>query len=148
MVWYFFNEVIDKYPWTKPGLSSTARIMHNSDFENGVVKIMEGRTSDLTPAQKDQTKCILITRKIKYEYFKNNQGYIDLGYMLPSPSHCQQLFCQVGHFLNSRICLLSSKIEAQVFLHANSSFWEISYLKTTRKSNTSVQATVYVFHLN
>lgn len=56
LVRYIFDEVIEGFPCTKPILSVTARIMHNSEFENGTVKIMERKESDLIDEEKAQNR--------------------------------------------------------------------------------------------
>ena len=149
LVRYIFDEVISRFPCTKHRLSTTARIVHNSDFENGIVKILEGRASELTSEEKKQTNCFLIPgglsefenisdtdsifesacKKCKYDYVKNNRAYEDLRYILPTSNHCERLFSRAGYCMNSRRqAILPSNIEAQVFLNCNSSFWGIADL--------------------
>lgn len=47
MIRYLFDEFIQLFPVTASRLLSSAQIISNSDFENGVIKILEGCPNEL-----------------------------------------------------------------------------------------------------
>ena len=47
-----FDDVCERFPQLTPRLSSTAAIVHNPSFENGIVKVLKNREVELTQQEK------------------------------------------------------------------------------------------------
>lgn len=65
MVKYLSDEVIQRFPVTTSQISSLARIISNSDSENGVIKILERRSIQLEDAERDVTKAFAAGQNIQ-----------------------------------------------------------------------------------
>ena len=141
---YIFDEVMKDFPSMVYRLSPSADIVHNDIFEKGVVKIQEGNAGFLTEDEKkavekfkknhaDQHEICaddpIVSRackRQKYHLLDSLAGYDDLRYILPSSNICERLFSMAGIALDSRRQrLLPSNFEAQMYLFANASFWDI-----------------------
>jgi len=142
-----FDEVIKDFPETSARLSSSAKIVHQQEFESAIVKLQDKKMELLTTEEKksiEHLKCkdseiitennsvdslsyaeqALKKRKINHE--KAGSCYMDTRYIVPTSNMCERLFSKTGYALSDRRGnILPSNFEEQIFLHANSSFWNV-----------------------
>lgn len=145
---YLFDEVVSEYPSTKSRLCSSAKIIHDQSFENGLVKLQQGKMGQLSFSEEcavqvfakkldpvfdessssmDKSIISRAFKRQKAEVMNLATGYDDVRYVLPSSNLCERLFSKAGYAINSRrMATLPSNIESQVFLFANCSYWTIA----------------------
>ena len=126
-----FDALIVKFPSMEHCLSENADIGHCKDFQNGVVKIIDGGASDLTDREKQALKsfeisevldpkediifaeCVLRAKKMKMV----SNGYERLDWLQGTSNQCERLFSRakltLGHL---RQGLSPIHLEALLFL--------------------------------
>ena len=144
-----FDGVISEYLCTEARLSQTGNIVHSSYFESGVVKIQEGRVSELTTKENqavrklrqassfvnvalDDGSCSFAERLLKRRKSESSTDtFVDTRFLLPTSNLCERLFSKAGYALTCRRKKLSPAcFEQQMLLHANARFWYISEIKS------------------
>lgn len=136
---YIFDELMNVFPSTSRGLSSTDTIIHDVDFENGIVKMQQGNSGMLTEnevpavsvfyqspnrsAQALNDACLLLRawKTQNMDLIERIAGYDDVRFILPSSNICDRLFSIAGVEMDyRRKYLIPSNFESQMILFANS----------------------------
>ncbi|ETV75777.1 hypothetical protein H257_10148 [Aphanomyces astaci] len=136
-----FDVVLDEHPAMANRIAPNARTVQDLDFENCIVKILEGREFDLTPQERASAVSLLkrsATREattapastlaeraaIRMANAPAASDYMDLRFLRPTSNICERFFSVVKHALSdNRSRILPKNIEAQMFLHFNAEFW-------------------------
>lgn len=141
-----FNAVIEKFPCTESRLKHDASIVHNVNFESGLVKIQDKNYEDMTVREKEACKKLSYTdsdggdsstprdgsnmsfaenalkkRKVETE----QRQYVDTRFILPTTNLVERLFSKAGYSLNKRRKSLSpDRLEMQIFFARQFQFVE------------------------
>ncbi len=143
-----YDEILDLYPFEEfqRYLLPNSTIVNNPDFDNGVIKILQGNITTLNQTElnavyllktdvknhvldneglkedaQDFASLCLKKRRTK-EYY--GQRYMDCKFLLPTSNIVERFFSSVGYAFNeSRQALLPINLETQLFLKVNRSFW-------------------------
>jgi hypothetical protein len=145
-----FDGVSEKYPLCSEKLDVNSDIVLDKHFENGVVKIQQGKIDFLTSAEKRHTEHLKISKS--KDTFENvgsptnsfakrvlkkqkliSQGslpYMNLEFLVPTSNICERLFSKAGFgFHDRRMAILPMNAEIQIFLHLNMDLWNIDTVK-------------------
>lgn len=130
------------YSDTEVRLEADVKIIFYSEFESGMVKILESKTDMLTIQENSAVPMFEISepsskgneqeaqlnlgqrvmKKRRIDQRRKTQGYMDLRFILPISNICERLFPVAGFVLGGRRrSILSSNLETHMFLHVNSS---------------------------
>lgn len=143
-----FEECVLDFPQLADRLSADADVVVNKTFESAVVILQNGRYDHLSSAQREAVHDLkllsvherttengsdamlsIVERALKRR--KNNSGslvrsYIDTRFILPTSNLVESFFSRSGYaFSDRRRSLLPANFEAQMFLYANSSLWNV-----------------------
>jgi len=154
-----FDEVIKIHPIMIKYLANNAKIVHSQNFENGVVKIIDGKEEDLSAAEinclkklKTQSQsnvtvsdegrdsCIddfaaSLLKKRKVEKL-NVKTYQDCRFLLPTSNIVERFFSEAGFaFSDLRQSILPLNLEMQLFLKVNKSLWSKEVLMSVMNDN-------------
>jgi len=106
-----FDQLVNDHPSFASKLSATASIVKNKDFENGLVKLLQDKESELTLFEKEQLKGFLkesqtsstrnevdkndnyVQRAFKKARIEKESGcYIDVSFVSPTSNICERSF--------------------------------------------------------
>jgi hypothetical protein len=77
-----------------------------------------------------------ILKKQKLEAVSSSSSYVDLKFLIPTSNICERLFSKAGFSFNQRrMSVLPINTESQMFLHLNSSLWDIAIVKEILSKN-------------
>ena len=144
-----FKAVVEDYPEMGEYLGDTAIIVCSPDFENELVKLMNGRNASMTADEKTATEMLKIegsessdTDRIeeKLGYFdtckrrkvstaKKESIYIDCSFIVATSNTVERLFSTCKHVLtDSRKSMSPIIFEAIIFLKVNKIFWNVKMI--------------------
>jgi hypothetical protein len=146
-----FDVVIEEYPESACRIGANADIVETPVFEAAGVKIQTGQEGFLnleelksvirlktTPndvplavaAPESENNNVSFAEKAakkRKEMAGRSLSFIDLRFLLPTSNLCERLFSKAGYGLSDRRRGISpANFESQLFLNANSSYWDIS----------------------
>ena len=142
-----FDAVMEDYSKSDHSLSINAKVVHNPEFESGIVKILNNHVADLTATEMDSVQCLKMEHVASFEaecttsvsdnlsiaararkksqisMVQMNQ-YVDPRFILPTTNICERLFSVAGNALSDRRQgILPANFEKQMFLKVNQELW-------------------------
>ena len=150
-----FDTVIEDYPTMKAYLNKGAKVMHNQDFESGIVKIMKKEYSSLTDAEKEATSRLKVQTNTEnvshidgdegsyYEQIlkkqrlskKESEQYMDCAFCVATSNTVKRVFSACKHILtDERKCMSPIMFESLIFLKVNKNFWDCRMVAKAMKS--------------
>ena len=150
-----FKAVVEDYPEMGEYLGDTATTVCSPDFENGLVKLINGWSGSMTADKKAATKMLKIegsessdTDRIeeKLGYFdpckrrkvstaKKESIYIDCSFIVVTSNTVERLFSTCKHVLtDSRKSMSPIMFEAIIFLKVNKNFWSVKMVASAMQS--------------
>jgi hypothetical protein len=147
-----FDAIAEEYPVLEEKLSANLGIVLDKTFESAIVKLQQGKieslsssvlrsvkhlkkqSQDLKDIADERNQSILfaerILKKQKLEAVSSLSSYVDLQFLIPTSNICERLFSKAGFSFNQRrMPVLPINTESQMFLHLNSSLWDIATVK-------------------
>ncbi len=144
-----FDTVMEDYAESDHYLSVNAKVVHNPEFEPGIVKILNSHVADLTATEMDSVQCLKLEhvasfeaecttsvsdnlsiaararKKSRISMVQMNQ-YVDPRFILPTTNICERLFSVAGNALSDRRQgIFPANFEKQMFLKVNQELWGI-----------------------
>ena len=141
-----FDGLISKFPDMEHHLSTSAKVVQNKDFENGIVKCLEKKHSELTMSEKGAlrklerdtqiedvaeesesfAKDLLVAKKRKTE-----AEYVSLEFIPGTSNICERFFSK-GKLTHGmlRQNLSPMHLEAFLFLRINRKLWDAEIIST------------------
>ena len=155
-----FSSIVQEFPHFQFSsfVGVEAAIVHNSDFERGIIKIQSGFESQLnahetnavmklvTPNsfgyyEVEDSHLSLVERALKRQRLKknNSSGFMDTRFLVPTTNHVERLFSTSKRiFSTKRRSLLPRTLEALVFLKENRELWGLPVVSTIVNDEQSV----------
>lgn len=135
-----FNKIMDTYPTMTQYLAKDASIIHNPDFENGLVKLLTYKSNELSDEEKDAIQMfekdlireedsgnLSFAERALLE--KPSEEYILPDFVLPTSVIVESCFSIAKHLLPARrMNTTPAHIEEQMFLRYNHFLWDIDVL--------------------
>lgn len=142
---YLFDNIIESYPELNSHCGKNASIIHSVDFENTIVKILDGKESDLCEKEKDsvvnlklnispvETETAALSKpnfaadllkRRKMEKTNSNSAYMNCKFLRPTSNMVERFFSLAKFTYNDlRKKLLPYNLEMQLFLNLNGHLW-------------------------
>jgi len=151
-----FDSVIETYPDANEFIGPDAGIVHQPHFESGIVKVLDNQSSKMNSDELTVTQCLLHTPSVDHEsdtpsteltftqraLKKRKQcksqdvAYINARFILPTSNICERFFSVAGYALNDRrMSMDPTNFEQQMFLYANSEYWDIEDVNSIINDN-------------
>jgi hypothetical protein len=147
-----FDAIAKEYPVLEEKLSANSEIVLDKTFESAIVKLQQGKIESLSSSELRSVKHLKIQsqdveditdehnqsisfaerilKKQKIEEVISSSSYVDLRFLIPTSNICERLFSEAGFCFNERrMSVLPINAESQMFLHLNSSLWDIDIVK-------------------
>lgn len=119
---FILDQVCDDYPTMSNYLSIDANIVHDKNFDNAVVKIMNGHESQLNNVENNKVRCL----KVNSERTDSDQEEGSLSYFERIQAKSRRLSSSHTKYINCRFIPATSRTVERLFSSAR---WIGTYLR-------------------